>query len=200
MTKAELERAKLSAMDPRQRERYRLEQENARLRQQIAEAQAAVDAAQRPRDGAEMDDLARLQSRADSVAAMFGDRAPSPMPGEKPGAFRLRLLQKFQRHSPDFKDFDFARADSAIIDLAEPVVYQAAEAVGRSGDVAPRGLVKVEEKDSAGRTVTKFYGNNLEWMAPFMSGGQVVRIERPGFGQDNRPGGDKYARTGFDQF
>ena len=45
----------------------------------------------------------------------------------------------------------------------------------------PGKLVPVVETNGAGQKITRYFGDNLTWMAPFMGAGTVVRIARPGF-------------------
>ncbi|MGH7012555.1 MAG: hypothetical protein ACREEL_00095 [Stellaceae bacterium] len=156
-----------------------LERENAALRQRLTDAENLYAAIQRPATPTERDQLATTQARADSLAAKFGEHAPAPMPGERPDNFRRRVLSGLKKFSPQFADFDVARADDALLAVAEPAIYEAAEAVAHAGTATTAALVKVEEADSTGRKITRYYGDNLAWMAPFMSGGQIVRINRP---------------------
>jgi hypothetical protein len=44
----------------------------------------------------------------DSVFSSFGKRAPVPLSGEKPLAYRRRLMIQLQEHSPDFKTVDLS--------------------------------------------------------------------------------------------
>ncbi|HVC45257.1 MAG TPA: hypothetical protein VND20_10615 [Candidatus Binataceae bacterium] len=157
-----------------------IELENAHLRRRLADLEARVAALRTPLESDALAELAQLQSRADAVAAKFGEVAPSPMRGERPDAFRVRVLRGLQRHSPTFADFDLARADAALLNVAEREIYQAAERVASSGTDAAAPLVKVEETDGAGRRITHYFGDPLAWMSPFMSGGQVCRVIRPG--------------------
>ena len=163
---------------------YDIEWENAQLRRRIGEVEARLDTVRRPCSPGEVAALAKLQSRADSIAAKFGERAPSPRAGESPEAYRVRTLRGLQRHAPAFADFDLGRADSVLLDVAEGRILAAAEQAARSGTETAAPLVKVEERDAAGRLVTKFYGDPLAWMAPFMSGAAVCRVARPGFNRE----------------
>lgn len=103
------------------------------------------------------------------------------MRGERPDAFRVRVLRGLQRHSPTFADFDLARADAALLNVAEGEIYQAAERVASGGTEAATPLVKAEETDGAGRRITRYFGDWLAAYGPFVSGGQVCRVVRPGF-------------------
>ncbi len=123
--------------------------------------------------------LALAQSRADNVAAMFGDRASQPLAGEKPIDYRKRLLGRFQKHSVRFKESRFDRLDDAMLGPIEDIVYADAVAAAKAPGVgAPGQLIPFTERDRAGRTITKYGGDIATWMLPFMTGATVGRINR----------------------
>jgi hypothetical protein len=37
---------------------------------------------------------------------------------------------------------------------------------------------EITERDAAGRLISKFYGDPLAWMTPFMGAGRVARINK----------------------
>ncbi len=162
-------------------ERAAMERQNSALRETIAELDHLIHKVRTPRAPAELDALAAIQSRADSVAAKFGEAGPRPVQGETLRAFRLRTLENLQHHSPEFTDFDLSRADGAMLDLAEDEIFKAAERVAESGTETSAPLVEVEETNALGQRITKRYGDWLAAYGPFLGGGQVCKIARPGF-------------------
>ena len=162
-------------------DRAALERTNADLRHRVANLEARVAAARRPLESRDLNELEQIKARADAVAAKFGKPAPAPMPGERPEAFRVRVLHDLQRHSPEFSDFDLARADHAMLEVAEREIFKAAERVAESGTETSAPLVEVEEVDAFGRRVTKRYGDFLAAYGSFMAPGAVCRVSRPGF-------------------
>ena len=123
--------------------------------------------------------LALAQSRADAVAAMFGDRASAPIPGERPLDYRKRLLGRFQKHSDHFKNSRLDSLDEALLGPIEDLVYADAVQAAKSPDVgsAPGLLIPITTREG-GRDVTRFNGDILGFMAPFMTGATVGRINR----------------------
>jgi hypothetical protein len=103
------------------------------------------------------DDLAALdkaQSRADSVANYWGDKASAPVPGETPIAYRRRQLETLRQHSPKFKGKSFATLPADALDMVEEQVY--ADAIAAAIDPAnipPGTLRAVSERDHAGRLI-----------------------------------------------
>ncbi len=157
-----------------------VQQQKIDLQRQIAEVrtQLASMTAERPRN--ERDALASAQARADSVESMFGRRASAPLPGERPLDYRKRLVRDLQRYSPAFRDVRLDSADAGLLDVLEEQVYADAAKAGRSGEaVAPLALVPVVETDSSGRKATRYFGDPIAWMAPYMGTGTIGRILRP---------------------
>jgi hypothetical protein len=124
--------------------------------------------------------LDKAQSRADSVANYFGEKASAPVPGETPLAYRRRQLDTLRQHSPKFKDKAFANAPADALEMIEEQVYADAIAAAIDPRNIPAGTLRaVSERDAAGRLVTRYFGDNAAWMAPMMAGGQVGTVNRP---------------------
>ena len=153
--------------------------ENVDLKTRLAALETSIKGLTTEVPASERDALAAAQSRADSVAAMFGERASAPIPGERPVDYRKRLLARYQRHSPRFKDSRFDSLDAAMLQPIEEIVYADAVTAAKSPDAARAGvLLAVEHRDSAGRTITTYNGDPMAWMQHFMTGAQVGRIVR----------------------
>jgi len=158
------------------------DKENAELRLRLARMEGIIKSMTAETTPQERDELASAQSRADSVAAMYGDRAPAPIPGEKPVDYRKRLLAKFQRHSPAYNGVKFDAFDPATLGLVEERVYADAMTTARtSNDAQPGILIPVTKRDQAGREITTFHGDVGAFLAPFQpTHGQVVRLRDRG--------------------
>jgi hypothetical protein len=165
--------------------------ENAELRRRIADMDRALrdsQAAMREMHGLvsnitketpveERDALAAAQSRADAVAALFGERVPSPTIGVSSLAYRRQLLSRFLKHSEKFKDANISTADSNTLGLIENAVYaDAKEASKLRADGQVGILIPRYETDAAGRTITRYDGDWLAAFGPFCRGGQRGRI------------------------
>jgi len=124
--------------------------------------------------------LAQAQARADSIAGLFGNRALPPIPGESPLAYRRRLANDFKQHSAKFKDKALGTMDADVLGVVEEQIYHDAETAARAPNRAgPGRLIPIREVDEAGRTITRYTGDNMAWMSMFMSPGRVGRIIDP---------------------
>ncbi len=115
------------------------------------------------------------QVRADSVAQMFGTSAPRWVHGETVLQYRRRLLRNFQEHSATWKGVDISQInDSVAIDNIEKQIFADAEHAAKNPVTDGKGSLRaITTTDSAGRRITKFYGDNSVTWAPFQP--QVVR-------------------------
>ena len=149
------------------------------LQRQIAELTAKLSPVLDVQTVSERDAIAAAQSRADSVFSMFGDRAPLPAAGERPIAYRKRLLRNLQRHSDRFKNSRFDALDAATLAPVEDQVYADAVAASSRPDAARRmTLVPHHATDIAGRRITTFTGDPMAWMQFFTPQPQIGRIVR----------------------
>ena len=132
---------------------------------------------------AEMNEIADAQARADSVAAAFGESASRPIQGETPRAYRIRLAASFKKHSPDWKDVDLAKADDAVLSLAEKGIYADALKVAQAPATVPAGVLRERVRmDDTGRRIKEFDGAPSSWMRNF----QIQRRGVARFITDNR--------------
>jgi hypothetical protein len=153
--------------------------ENADLKARFEKMESIIANLTRETPASERSALANAQARADSVAVMFADRAPPPIGGETSLDYRKRMLRRFQAHSPRFKETRFDSYDEASVSTVEDVIYH--DAINRArepGDTRPGQLMAFEERDRAGRTITKYSGDILGFMAPFMTGATTGTINR----------------------
>ena len=89
-----------------------------------ADARLIRTAADAERERKEEGERADAQARADAAASAWGERAPPAMSGEDTLSYRKRLLRRFQKHSPTFRDADLgAVADAATLGGMETVIY-----------------------------------------------------------------------------
>ncbi|ASM06845.1 NUDIX domain-containing protein [Serratia marcescens] len=157
--------------DAEEAERMAKEQADSQLRQEIADLRSRIPT---ELSDEERNEVADAQVRADSVFSCFGKRAPVPLSGEKPLAYRRRLMIQLQEHSPDFKAVDLSSiADSALLGFAEKQIYADAQK-SASLSVGPGTLREIKRADATGRQISTFEGDPAATWAPFQSGKRQV--------------------------
>jgi len=147
------------------------EKADSQLRQEIADLRSRIPT---ELSDEERNEVADAQVKADSVFSCFGKRAPVPLSGEKPMAYRRRLMVQLQEHSPDFKSVDLSSiADSALLGFAEKQIYADAQK-SASLSVGPGMLREIKRADATGRQISTFEGDPAATWAPFQSGKRQV--------------------------
>ncbi|PIJ48835.1 NUDIX hydrolase [Erwinia sp. OLTSP20] len=157
--------------DAEEAERLAKEKADSQLRNEIAELRARIPT---ELSDSERNEVADAQVKADSVFSGFGKRAPIPLSGEKPLAYRRRLMVQLQEHSPDFKAVDLSSiADSALLGFAEKQIYADAQK-SASLSVSPGTLREIKRADATGRQISTFEGDPSAAWAPFKAGKRQV--------------------------
>lgn len=157
--------------DAEEAERMAKEKADSQLRQEIADLRSRIPT---ELSDEERNEVADAQVKADSVFSCFGKRAPVPLSGEKPLAYRRRLMIQLQEHSPDFKAVDLSSiADSALLGFAEKQIYADAQK-SASLSVGPGMLREIKRADATGRQISTFEGDPAATWAPFQSGKRQV--------------------------
>ena len=152
--------------DAEAEEKAAKEKADSELRQQIADLRSRIPT---ELSDEERNEVADAQVKADSVFSCFGKRAPVPLSGEKPLAYRRRLMIQLQEHSPDFKSVDLSSiADSALLSVAEKTIYADAQK-SASLSVGPGMLREIKRADATGRQISTFEGDPEVTWAPFKS-------------------------------
>ncbi|HCC3432092.1 NUDIX hydrolase [Salmonella enterica] len=169
--KADAEAEAKAKADAEAEEKAAKEKADSELRQQIADLRSRIPT---ELSDEERNEVADAQVKADSVFSCFGKRAPVPLSGEKPLAYRRRLMIQLQEHSPDFKTVDLSSiADSALLSVAEKTIYADAQK-SASLSVGPGMLREIKRADATGRQISTFEGDPAATWAPFQSGKRQV--------------------------
>ena len=113
--------------------------------------------------------FADAQAKCDSVLSAFGKSASRPLQGENLLAYRKRLLRGLQAYSDSYKDISLTSIkDAKLLYLAEKQIFADALNAAKSPMMfAADQLVEINEKDRAGRTITKFKGAMSAWLDDF---------------------------------
>lgn len=157
--------------DAEEAEKMAKEKVDSQLLQEIAELRSRIPT---ELSDEERNEVAEAQVKADSVFSSFGKRAPISLSGEKPMAYRRRLMIQLQEHSPDYKSVDLsAIADSQLLSTAEKHIYADAQKAA-SLSVGPGQLREIKRADATGRQISTFEGDPAATWAPFQSGKRQV--------------------------
>ncbi|HDU3743920.1 TPA: NUDIX hydrolase [Klebsiella pneumoniae subsp. pneumoniae] len=152
-------------------EKMAKEKADSQILQEIAELRSRIPT---ELSDEERNEVAEAQVKADSVFSSFGKRAPIPLSGEKPMAYRRRLMIQLQEHSPDYKAVDLsAIADSQLLSTAEKHIYADAQKAA-SLSVGTGMLREIKRADATGRQISTFEGDPAVTWAPFQSGKRQV--------------------------
>jgi len=84
-------------------------------------------------------------------------------------SYRKRLLRGLQGYSDSYKGINLTSIkDEALLALAEKQIFADAYASAKAPQMfAADQLVEINEKDRAGRTITKFRGSMSAWLDDF---------------------------------
>ncbi|HID8840409.1 TPA: NUDIX hydrolase [Klebsiella variicola] len=168
---AKKEKADAEEKEAEEAEKMAKEKADSQIRQEIAELRSRIPT---ELSDEERNEVAEAQVKADSVFSSFGKRAPIPLSGEKPMAYRRRLMIQLQEHSPDYKAVDLsAIADSQLLSTAEKHIYADAQKAA-SLSVGPGMLREIKRADATGRQISTFEGDPAVTWAPFQSGKRQV--------------------------
>ena len=139
--------------------------EAARLRADLASLQARAPALI---SDADREKLANIQADADPVFQAFNDRAPAPLEGEAPIAYKRRLAAKMQPHSDKWKSARLsAIADEAVLDTVIADVYADSMVAARRGVDVPAGQLRMITRQAGGHTINEFEGSPGAWVNQF---------------------------------
>ena len=150
-----------------------------RLRGQIDNLEMQLENYRREVSGSERTALEAAQTRADAVAALFGESVSGPIQGEDVLTYRKRLAMGFQKHSPQLKNSRLLKAlDAGSFALCEEQIYNDAVAAAHTAPMQPGVLKAVESRDHAGRLITRYVGDIGAFLQPFTLDGVAGRINR----------------------
>lgn len=123
---------------------------------------AAMEALLAPRPDVDRNKLVAEQARADAVYMAFGERAPEPMSGETPLAYKIRMTRPLLKHSARWKSQadGLHRLPVDVLDTIQSDVYADAELAARNpADVEPGTLREIVKTDPrTGQRMSTFVG------------------------------------------
>lgn len=108
-------------------------------------------------------ELSSAQMRADSIFQAFGQSGPTPVPGEGPIGYRLRIATQLKAHSKSWSGADLGKiADPTAFGNVETAIYaDAMHAAMHPADLKPGQLRMVTRVDATtGARINTFVGTN----------------------------------------
>ncbi len=153
------------------------ERESKAVRDRLAAMEAQLKGITAERDPEDAAQIARLQTRADSLARGLNISSVEvkAIDGEGPLAYRRRLAAKFQKFAKadEVRKADVRRADASVLPALEMVIYNdAQEAAANPGHGAETGGIYYEQRQMLGRTVEIPHGDSAAF---------IGRHSTPGF-------------------
>ncbi len=149
-----------------------------RMEAEVRELRAMLARLQRQATPEERNQLADAYHRADAIFMKFGYQTPAPMPGESPTAYRHRLADGLKRHSPMLSRTNMDALRDDAFGAVEARIYQDATRAAKTGIGSAPMTLHPHEHSEGGHVVTEYFGDNRAWMAPFMTGGTKLKINR----------------------
>ncbi len=141
---------------------YAEQAERDRIGAQLRDLQNRVNAIQRERNGFEIEEMRRVQARANSIMALHGERARDPSLGETPLHYRAALAQELAEHSASYKSANLRGYDAQSVAAAEDVIYNdAVQAARNTAKATPGLLVSERYRDESGRMITRWNGDPM---------------------------------------
>jgi 8-oxo-dGTP pyrophosphatase MutT (NUDIX family) len=120
---------------------------------------------------------ADAQARCDSVAQVFGRRAPRMLNGETLLAYRKRMAKDYKTHSQTWKDVDLASLPESAFAPIEKFIYADALNAGMNPASAPPGMLReIRRTDQTGRVISTFVGVPDAWLCEFKQQKMRARI------------------------
>lgn len=120
--------------------------------------------------------IADARSNAEGIYAAVGLRVSEPLHGEKPTAYRKRLVQGLKKFSKQFKDTEIAGLSGSVFDKIEETVYADALSASRTSAVTGPGVLRPHTFMRGPLQFTEYHGDPDAWMAPFKGVGAKVNI------------------------
>jgi hypothetical protein len=105
--------------------------------------------------------LVQFQARADEALVPLGKRAPRPLNGETPMAYRRRCAEMLRSSSPKWKDLPIHGISDELFErVAEDQIYADAAVAARTPDSGSGEFIRaVPRRSEGGHSVVEFVGN-----------------------------------------
>ena len=121
-------------------------------------------------------ELTKAQARADEVLQQHGKRAPAPMAGETPAAYRRRMASALQAYSDKWSKIKLdSLPDDAFENIENDVYADAIQRAKVPTDIAVGKMREITRRSDSGHTITEFVGNDTHFVKGFSRKPRRVR-------------------------
>jgi len=154
------------------------------LRAKVDTLESQIAALSRPPSIEDTDSIAKAFHRADHVFQALGEQTPPAMPGERPIAYRKRLVARLKQFTDSWQNYVFHDAQQTQdFDLVERAIYGEAEAHSKKAFEGKPGFLReiVDTTSMPGKRRVSFVGDSRAAWLPFM---QPVQTFVTGFNTD----------------
>ena len=125
--------------------------------------------------------LSQVQARADEVQIQLGKRAPQPLVGESPVAYRRRMADDLKQYSDRFKDERLdSLPDSLFAKLEDQIYADAATYARNPNDLKSGQMREITKRTPSGHIVTEFQGSGAHFVQQFSRTARRVKSFRTG--------------------
>lgn len=146
---------------------------------EIAELKKMVNKIYKKPSIEDMNKIAAARKRADALYTALGRNIPEHLHGESARSYRARLADGLKDLSSTLKKTVFDALPYDVFGVAEERIYQDAMSAIKTQSSDIKSTLRAHKYvDETGHHVTEYYGNNADWMKPFMSPGFVSKINR----------------------
>jgi hypothetical protein len=127
---------------------------------------------------ANLNELAKIQQRADVASSAWGTRIATPWTSEKAENYLRRTALQHKVHSPNWKDVNLHELKGQSLKNAAEQIFTDSEIASRSGDCAGVGNLRVvTRRDPAtGHVIKESFGDPLAWMSRFTGGRRLAKF------------------------
>jgi hypothetical protein len=133
----------------------------------------------RPLSDEQRDEVAAIQTRADSVCSAWGNSVDKPMMNELPDEYLRRTARKHQTHSAQWKEVNLRELSGKALENAADAIFKDSFAMAGSDEPwkGTGGLREVRRVNrETGHIIKEFYGDPMSWMQQFTGGRRLAKF------------------------
>jgi hypothetical protein len=125
-----------------------------------------------------LNELAKIQMRADEASSAWGTKIATPWTNEKAEDYLRRTALQHKSHSPNWKDVNLRELKGQALKNAAEQIFTDSETASRSSDCVGAGRLRVVVKRNpdTGHIVREYFGDPAAWMERFSGGRRIAKF------------------------